>query len=338
MPRATTFIKIILLSLVSTFGCAQGSFDIAFWNVENLFDTTNAPYIQDDDFTPTGRYEWNEERLEKKIIDLSQVILDLDSREMLAMVGLAEIENRHVLDRLNQKLGRGFKVIHKESPDERGIDCGLLYNPDLVKLIAATFIPIYLAGEEKTRDIIEARFKSSQSSSGKELYVFVNHWPSRWGGQAETEPLRFQAATTLRKRIDVILRANTRADIIILGDFNDYPSDPSLRRVLRASAPEVPRYPGDLINTTWPIHAAADQGTVMYRGDWTVLDQIIISEGLLMSNGFLWETASTQAFKPEYLIEQDGKYSGWPFRMYRGSEYQGGYSDHLPVFCKVRWE
>jgi len=335
MSRFLIANKIILLSLVSTLGYAQGSFHIGFWNVENLFDTTNTAHIQDDDFTPTGRYAWDEERLAKKLADLSQVIHDLENQTDLAILGLAEIENRGVLNRLNQTLNSGYAVVHQESPDERGIDCGLLYQPELVTLIESKFIPIYLAGDEKTRDIIEARFRVPGSRTQKNLYVFINHWPSRWGGQPQTDPLRRQAAATLRKRIDIILRDDPKADIVVLGDFNDYPDDASLRKVLRAAPPQTNLYPGDLINTTWPIHLAQDQGTVMYRGDWVVLDQIIISSGMLDPRGFAWEMASTQVVVKDYQIEQTGKNAGWPFRMYRGTQYQGGYSDHLPVICKV---
>jgi len=138
----------------------QSHFQVAFWNVENLFDTTNSAATRDEDFTPSGKYEWTEERLVKKFQDLSRVIHDIDAQQDLAILGLAEIENFGILDRLNQKyIKLGMNIVHKESPDERGIDCGLLYNPNLVRLVQKQFLSIYLAGDEKTRDIIEAEFR-----------------------------------------------------------------------------------------------------------------------------------------------------------------------------------
>ncbi len=331
---------LILIILAGGFSQVSGqiSFQAAFWNVENLFDTTDAPATQDEQFTPSGSYEWTDERLTKKFHDLTEVIHDLDSEHDLAILGLAEIENFSVLEQLNLEfVRRDFKIIHKESPDERGIDCALLYDPQKLVLTDEHFIPIFLAGDEKTRDIIEAEFRIPSETGQSRLYVFINHWPSRWGGQAETDPLRRKAAATLRIRIDQILVNDPKADIIIMGDFNDHPNDPSLNQVLRAQPLKSNACPGDLINTTWKLHEDPNAGTIMYRGDWGVLDQIIISSGMLDKNAFSWVLHSSDPFRPDYLIESDGKYAGWPFRMYRSGRYQGGYSDHLPIFCSVSY-
>jgi len=316
----------------------QSHFQVAFWNVENLFDTTNSAATRDEDFTPSGKYEWTEERLVKKFQDLSRVIHDIDAQQDLAILGLAEIENFGILDRLNQKyIKLGMNIVHKESPDERGIDCGLLYNPNLVRLVQKQFLSIYLAGDEKTRDIIEAEFRIKDDPRKHSLYVFVNHWPSRWGGQAVTDPLRRQAAATLRTRVEQILTKDSQADIIILGDFNDYPADPSLNKVLRAIKMTPNAYPGDLINTTWKLHEDPMAGTVMYRGKWTVMDQIIISPGMVDNHQFEWVYDSTQPFAPEYFIEKGTDHSGWPYRTYRSTLYKGGFSDHLPIVCSVSY-
>jgi predicted extracellular nuclease len=326
---------IVLVSgVLSAIG--QSSIQVAFWNVENLFDTTDAALIHDDDFTPAGKYEWTEERLVKKFQDVSKVIHDIDRANDLAILGLAEIENKAVLTRLNEEfILRGMRIIHKESPDERGIDCAILYDPGLVTPERFRFIPIFLGGDEKTRDIVEAEFSFNNSSDSRTIYVFVNHWPSRWGGQKETDPLRRATANTLRTRIDQILLKDPRADILIMGDFNDYPDDPSLYQVLRAHEAGPQAYPGDLINTTWSLDKNPNAGTCMYRGKWTVLDQIIISAGMRDNQYFDWSFESTQPFRPDYLIESKGKYAGWPFRMYRGGKYHGGYSDHLPIVCNI---
>ena len=327
---------LITLIIWTSGSFAQVQFKAAFWNVENLFDTTNAAHIRDDDFTPSGRYEWTEERLLKKLNDLTRVIHDLDKKNDLAILGLSELENKAVLQRLNHEhLDRGWKIIHKESPDERGIDCGILYDPNLIKLKSYQFLTVFLAGDEKTRDIVEAEFIPLKGKQQSTLYVFVNHWPSRWGGQKETDPLRRIAARTLRTRIDDILTKEPEANILIMGDFNDYPDDPSLYQVLRAHEPGPAGYPGDLINTTWGLHEDPNSGTYMYRGNWNVLDQIIISSGMQNRMGFDWVLNSTSAYKPDYLIEQEGKFAGWPYRMFRSGKYHGGYSDHLPVVCTI---
>ena len=331
----------ILFTHLVVLGCfsglsAQTSFQVGFWNIENLFDTTDAQLVQDEDFTPTGRYQWTEARLSKKFESLSRVIHDLDSQNDLAILGLAEIENYAVLSRLNDDfIKRGMAIVHKESPDERGIDCALLYDSSLVTLVKQRFIPIFLAGGEKTRDIIETEFRLKDASGKQSLYVFVNHWPSRWGGQEQTDPLRRAAANTLRTRVDQILMYDPQADIVIMGDFNDYPTDPSLNEVLRAHALNPTAYPGDLINTTWKLHAGHESGTYKYRGEWGVLDQIIISQGMINKKYFEWGFESTHPFAEPYLIESEGKYSGWPFRMFRSGTYQGGYSDHLPIICNI---
>ncbi|MCF6238938.1 MAG: hypothetical protein L3J79_09035 [Candidatus Marinimicrobia bacterium] len=334
--------RLLLLTIILVSGieyaAGQNSFQVGFWNVENLFDTTNAGETLDDDFTPSGSYAWTEERLVKKYQDLSRVIHHLDQNQDLALLGLAEIENFAVLDRLNQDFIRGnFNIIHQESPDERGIDCGLLYDPELLVLEHKHFISIFLAGDDRTRDIIEAEFSFPGAKSPRPLFVYINHWPSRWGGQQQTDPLRRSAAATLRTRVDEILSKDPRADIIIMGDFNDHPDDPSLAQVLRAGSGKISTYPGDLINTTWDLQQDPDAGTYMYRGKWDVLDQIIISAGLQDGRGFKWIPASSAPFRPGYLLESSGKYTGWPFRMYRSGKYQGGYSDHLPIICRVSY-
>jgi len=330
-------LKIVVILLAGfAFSRGQPAIRAAFWNVENLFDTTNSAYTRDDDFTPSGRYHWTAAQLQKKYADLSHVINDIAEEGSLALLGLAEIENHEVLAVLNDEfIQSGYEIIHKESPDERGIDCALLYDPASLILRQRHFLPIFLAGDEKTRDIIEAEFELSGSQHNHALYVFVNHWPSRWGGQQKTDPLRRATALVLRNRIDEILIKDPAADILIMGDFNDYPGDPSLRKVLRAGPMKPVIYPGDLINTTWKINLDPDAGTCMFDGNWVTLDQIIISTGLRDNRGFSWVPNSTVPFRPDYLIESDGEYAGWPFRMHRHGKYNGGYSDHLPVICQL---
>lgn len=333
----TALIISLLLSAFLTDASCQTSFGVAFWNVENLFDTTNSSNTIDEDFTPGGRYAWDESKLAEKLDRLSQVIVQMDSEHNLGILGLAEIENAGILERLNaQHLKAGFKIIHRESPDERGIDCAILYDPEAVKLQSRHFIPVQLSGGEKTRDILEAAFVVDKGVAP--LHVFINHWPSRWGGQLETEPYRIQAARTIRSRIDEILSVNASADIIIMGDFNDNPDDKSIHEILRARDPAGELLPGDLVNASWNLHQNPEKGTYVYKGSWQVLDQTILSSAMFDTQYFRCELDDVHTFSPAYLFEKEGRYTGWPFRMYRSGKYQGGYSDHLPILCKVQYK
>lgn len=312
---------------------------IAFWNIENLFDTIDDPLKRDDDFTPNGRYEWTPERLNEKYQHLAQVINDSENRP--AILGLCEIENREVLETLvTEYLDGRYAIVHRDSPDERGIDVALLHDRDFT-VSYQQWHTIPLPGNDRTREILEVHLKPKDQQRTT-LVVFINHWPSRYGGQLESEPKRRLAASTLRQRVDQLLKSDPRSDIIIMGDFNDYPTDPSLKSVLQAvplpERPTDPTFPGKLFNTTWDLHAAEGQGTYMYRGTWGVLDQIIITAGLLDQRGFWWESGSTSPYRKDYILQQQGKYAGWPWRMYAGGRYLGGYSDHLMIRCTLYYE
>ncbi len=324
---------LIILATCSLTWAQTEQYCVAFWNVENLFDLQDDPFRNDDDFTDSGRYAWTQERLDLKYDRLSQVMNDINGRRGADIMGLCEVENLPVLEPLLATyLDRPYAVVHKDSPDERGIDCALLYDKTRFVLVHAKFHPVLLPGDDHTRDILEAEL-SLGTQPNKRLFVFVNHWPSRWGGRVQTDPKRRMAAEVLRQRVDEILTKWPKADIVIMGDLNDHPDDASVHDVLLARAPESESLPGMLINTTWDIHLDPQTGTYMYRGDWGVLDQMIISQGMLDEKRFHWVEGSTTVFKPGYLRQKDGEYQGWPWRMYAGGNYLGGYSDHLPVYC-----
>jgi predicted extracellular nuclease len=313
----------------------MSTYFIAFWNVENLFDTIDDPQTKDDEFTPTGQYEWTPERLRYKIELLSGAINDVNETRGPDILGFAEIENIEVLNALNSKLNRNYQIIHRDSPDERGIDAALLYDASRFKLVGTYFHRIPLGYKDTSREIIEGVFMPIDENSDAKLYVFVNHWPSHYGGSKKTDAKRRIAAQTLRDRINLIEATQPNADIIVMGDLNDYPNMPSIYEVLSAKeSPEV-LLPSDLFNTTWHLHETPGQGTHAYGGEWGVLDQIIVSQGMLDKKGFSWQTNSTLPNMPSYLINQSGKYEGAPFRMFGGGQYLGGYSDHLMITCKI---
>lgn len=316
------------------------SYAVAFWNVENLFDTVDDPAVAgDEEFTPSAPKAWSEERFGAKLKNLGQVIADMNAGKGPDVLGLAEVENRFVLEQLVaqlEPLGREYDIVHKDSPSGRGIDCALLYDRKTLRLDGSAFLAAPVA---ETRDIVEARL----AAGGDRLFVFVNHWPSRLGDQTGAE--RCAVADMLRARIDELLSHDAAAEIVVIGDLNDHPADASVAEHLRAasqptasapsSAPAATQ-PANLLNTTWAIHASGTIGSYNYQGKWEIIDHVILSPGLLDAAGFAWKAGSTEVFVRDYMLYKPGTPQARPNRTYGGrDQYFGGYSDHLPVVCVV---
>ena len=310
---------------------------LLFYNVENLFDTINDPVTNDEDFLPEGRNNWNSYRYNQKLNNIAKVVVNLNEFDVPALIGLCEIENRSVLEDLVTKTPlQKFKynIIHHESPDERGIDVALLYRPDLFTPIYDEALTVSFPFDtiEKTRDILYI-----SGMIGKDtLHVFVNHWPSRRGGEEASAPKRNYAAEVLKKKLDSIFSINSNAKVIITGDFNDYPTNESISKVLNAKGDTAALRAPDLYNFMYPI-SKKGEGTYKYQGEWNTLDQIIVSTGLLNANNKLTTTTTAgQVFRADWLLEEDRRNPGViPFRTYAGPNYIGGYSDHLPVLLDM---
>lgn len=330
--RILTF---VLVSSITLWG-ENSQYFAAFWNVENLFDTVDDPRTKDEDFTPTGKYEWSTDRLKTKYQHLAQVINSMNDGKGPDILGFAEVENRYLTETLvRDYLNRKYEIIQQDSPDERGIDCVLLYDPARIKLVRSEFVTIALPDNDHTRDIVYGQLKVK--SDGGILNVFINHWPSRYGGTDATDPLRRMAAATLREKVDLLQKTDNGADILIMGDLNDYPDNASVIDVLAAKSSVEKLIPGELYNSTWPIFKDPTQGTYMYRGEWNVLDQVILSQGLLDNHAFSWVKGSTGRFLEPYQLQESGKFKGYPNRTFGGTQYLAGYSDHLPVFCRINY-
>lgn len=347
MKNFFRLIILVFLINVSTFSQSDTIY-FAFWNVENLFDTFDDPQKNDEDFTPSGSNEWTEERLEKKQFNLSRVIRNMNDNRGPDILGVCEIENeavlRQMVDRFLSDLN--FGIAYVESPDRRGIDNGLLYKKDKFKLIEVTSDTINLNYDGATRPVVGAVLVSKENDT---LYCFVNHWPSRRGGEEVSEPNRISAGTTLRNRVNKVLENSPSANIVIMGDFNDMPNNKSVLEALGAlpfycdslDAPDYSlnelieeNYSGNLFNTAYPRFAAGE-GTFLFRGNWNMLDQMIISHSLVTSEKFYYLCNSFEIFKPEYIVTKTGTFAGAIFPTYGGSRYLGGYSDHYPVFIKL---
>ena len=306
-----------------------------FYNVENYFDTVDDPRTNDNVFLPDGSMRCTQKRYNEKRDNIFRVIANVGEWDPPALVGLCEIENRDVLENLikNTPLAKyPYSIVHKDSPDQRGIDCALLYRSDYLKCTGQQFIRVRFSdNRRRTRDILYATFSTNQ---GDTLHVFVNHWPSRLGGQRQSDPNRMLAASYLREKIDSIFTRNSMANIVITGDFNDGPLDKSLISGLQALSDTAQAKPSALFNLS-AYKMNEPIGTLKYQGKWFVFDQIIVSGGLLRGT-LRTEVDNHQIFKADYLFEPDERYKGVkPFRTYIGLRYNNGFSDHLPVYLDI---
>lgn len=340
MYRLLLPIALLLASCSSNEGARRpettSSLTVAFYNVENLFDAVDDPANPgDDEFTPTGRLGWTADRLERKLEDLARVIRAMDEYGGVDILGVSEVENRAVLDRLVAEfLPAGqYSVVHAESEDERGIDVALLYRSSAARVTGQRLHRVDL-GDDRTRQILHVSFERE----GKPFTVLVNHWPSRSGGQTESEPKRIAAARTAVRIIDSLYALDAAADIILLGDLNDEPGDRSIVETLGARGFAAGAFDARMINLAAPVVAADTIGSYLYRGEWETIDQIMLSRGALDERGLVMIEESQTIFTPEFLRDEKADRVHRPaYRTYRGTQYIGGVSDHFPVLVRVGW-
>jgi len=308
---------------------------VMFYNVENLFDTKDDTLKQDQEFLPDGPRNWNEFRFWQKVNKLSSVIISVGGWEPPAVVGLCEVENRNALNALFYGSGLkkyGYNIIHFESPDVRGIDVALAYMPKKLTILHKRAIPVYLgkAFSRPTRDIL---YVKGLTLSNDTLHFFVNHWSSRWGGEEATRPKRKKAAKTLKSVTDSLRNRPSNQNIVIMGDFNDGPEDFSIHNTLNAKDSAENTF---LVNLMTP-YLKANRGTHFYKeetgAEWNILDQIIVSRPLLDRNG-PFTKSKAHIFDADFLLtDDDGNKK--PLRSFIGYRYNGGYSDHLPVYLDI---
>jgi predicted extracellular nuclease len=324
-------LAVVLVSCLLVTASAQAKdLYIASWNVENLFDLEDDPdVLYDEDFTPQSPKRWTKERLAIKLRNLAKIISKMNEGRGPDVLGLCEVENRKVVEMLVKELaplGRTYEIVHKDSPSDRGIDCALIYDANVFGLTDSKF---HFVDAENTRDIVEAKLKRDNA----EIFVFVNHWPSRNNDEWQ----RFKAAEVLRKRLDEILAADPKADIVMIGDFNDEPDNESIKDRLRAASSTDNLAPGALYDTTAYI-AANGEGTHVYDNEWNLLDHIIISQGLIDDAGFRWKKKSSQRLEYPELFFQPGypKAIARPNKSYSENRFhKTGYADHLAVVCII---
>jgi Predicted extracellular nuclease len=305
-----------------------------FYNVENLFDTEKDSCKQDDEFLPKSIRAWHYGRYKKKLTNISRVITATGEWSAPAIVGLCEVENNRVLRDLTQYSPlkqHGYRYVMTDSPDTRGIDVALLYQRDQFKLLEYQSLRINLNKRRTTRDILHVVGVISTLDT---LDIFVAHFPSRSQGQKETEPNRLKAASILRSAVDSLCSIRKEPRIIIMGDLNDYPKNKSVSKVLNAKAPINDISNNQLYHLLANKATKTNYGTYWYQGEWELLDHLIVS-GLLLNTSATVYTSTDYAhiFKLPFLLISDDKYGGKrPYRTYHGMKYEGGYSDHLPVY------
>lgn len=297
---------------------------IVCYNVENLFDTEDDPATNDADFLPTGSLTWDPERYQTKLEQLADAISWAGSGAP-PIVGLVEVENRKVVEdlaRTGALKAAGYLVVHHDSPDERGIDVALLVHPVFAQVIADRALNVQLEGD-RTRDVL---YTELRLAGNDRVHVFVNHWPSRRDGE-KSVPKRMAAANVVRNQVDAVLKKDPQAWILVMGDFNDTPNDPSVQQGLRAACDTGAE--ADLFDLMC-MDQPQGHGSYNYQGEWSYLDQMIVSRA------FLGKVDGAKAFWDDRLLFRHPRYGKSPDKTYSGRDYKGGYSDHLPVILQMK--
>ncbi|AVR47353.1 endonuclease [Christiangramia fulva] len=311
---------------------------IAFYNLENLFDTINNPETFDDDRTPLGKDVWNGEKYRRKLENMSRVLADIgrdQNSKPPVLIGVCEIENRQVLEDLvaDEKLAPfHYGIVHYDSPDERGIDVALLFQKRYFRVLSSQprKLVIYEPDQPSKRDYTRDQLVVTGLLNDEEINLIINHWPSRGGGELKSSYKREKAAALNKRIIDSLRNINPKAKIIAMGDFNDDPTSKSFKRVLQTKASKKDLSVTDLYNPMENM-LKEGKGSLAYRDSWNLFDQIYMSSNLITSDhGYTFYKAGI--FNKPYLITQNGQFKGYPFRTYGYAGYEGGYSDHFPAY------
>ncbi len=339
MKKYLALLSALLIIIIFISSCAKKpvqTISFAFYNLENLFDTIDDPRIDDNKYLPDSKIPWNSERYQHKLDNLTKVMKSIDTTGFPTLFGLCEVENIDVLkDLINHPdlKEAGYSILHKNSPDERGIDVALLYQSKHYTPVETNYIKLVFPWDptNKTRDILYSKGVVGKNDT---LHIFVNHWVSRWGGQEETEPSRRFIGGLLKNITDSILSLQPNANIILAGDLNDNPTDVSITDDLGALAVNEPYKEKALYNLSHNLFLQGE-GSLYYKS-WDMFDQIIVSSSLLKgNNGIKSMTEEQKVIKYDWMLYQPKKGPARPSRTASG-KYYGGYSDHLPVFIQMR--
>lgn len=376
MKRIPTLLFLVLTLALYGTACGQkkyAMYGIAFYNQENLFDTIHARGINDYDFLPTGSYRWNTLKYESKLKNMSRVLADLcvtqNTPRGAAIIGLSEVENRQVVEDLLRQPAlreRGYRILHVDSPDRRGIDCAMLYNPKFFTLQDSLYVHyIYPTAEEPTKELgfqidekgeIEVLPLYGDTTyktrgflvgigelRGEKLAVIVNHWPSRGAESAARE----RAGRQVKALIGALQTRYPGIKVVTMGDLNDDPDNKSLSVAMGCKyKPKDVKSDSDIYNPWLHTLKKVGQGSLLYDGKWNLFDQILVTGNMVdpsLSQGKTYKPSeidlskgltlySNGVFCPDYLVQQEGRYKGSPLRTQAGGSWLNGYSDHFPTY------
>ncbi len=334
-------------------------YGVAFYNVENLFDTLHDAGKNDYEYLPEGKNKWNRMKYEAKLKNMSRVLAELCTDKLpmgAAVIGLSEVENHHALEDLLRQPAlakRGYKYVDYPGPDRRGIECAFLYNPRLFQLEGSMHVPYYYSPSGKVDDPLVGFYTDEQGKvraydylqgdtthitrgflvmegrlAGEKMYFIVNHWPSRGAG----DEIRQRAGFQVRKLVDALMKQDPQAKVVVMGDMNDDPANKSMTEQLGCvSEIKKVKKDTDFYNPWYNTLYKVGQGTLLYNGQWNLFDQIVVSGNLVDKDRTSLKFYQHAIFMRDYLFQQEGRYKGNPLRTHAGGVWLNGYSDHLPT-------
>ena len=333
------FVFLIFVFVLNTLGLSAQNkkllpYAVAFYNLENLFDTINANGSYDLEYSPLGEKAWDSKKYYSKLDNMAYCISQLAKETCPlgpAVIGVAEVENRSVLEDLVKRgdlAKSNLQIVHYDSPDRRGVDVGLLYNPLLFSVISSKPYPLIIPDmpDFTTRDVLLV----SGLMDGEKFHILVNHWPSRRNGEKSSRHLRVAAAELNKHIYDSIRIAEPESKVIIMGDLNDDPNNVSVKNALGAKAKIKDVKENGIFNPMAELHSKGI-GTLAYQGSWNVFDQIMVSDNLLGDDRSTFKYWKVEVFNRDFLITKEGQYKGYPLRTHSGNAFLNGYSDHFPV-------
>ncbi len=342
--RINKLIPILLLAITLSAQAQQKKYKVhtvAFYNLENLFDTIRNTEINDLEYTPEGKNSWTSKKYKKKLENLSRVISEIGTgdqqKESPTILGVSEIENRGVLEDLiktTRLVNLGYGIVHFDSPDRRGIDVALLYKKKDYIVNSTSSIPLYIYGNDGKRVYTRDQLLVSGYLDGEEMHFIVNHWPSRSGGEKRSSPYREAAGALNKKIIDSLLTINPKAKVMTMGDLNDGPYNKSVKVALGAERKKENTKPSGMFN---PFEEMSKKGlgTLAYRDAWDLFDQIIMTGNFLDTNDKDYSTYKywkAGIYQKPYMVQQTGQYKGYPLR---NANNEVGFSDHFPVYVYI---
>lgn len=334
-------LPVLLLLIDKNISCAQKQDNnykiatVAFYNVENLFDTVDTKGVEDKEYTPEGENRWNTEKYYNKLENLAEVISQIGtdvSPIPPTILGLSEVENKQVIEDLikQPKLqSHNYGIVHYDSPGDRGIDVALVYQKEFFTVLKTRSVPVKVEDKEDftTRDHLVV----SGMLDNEKLHFIVNHWPSRYGGEKRSRPDRIEAAKVCRTIVDSIQEAENDPKIIVMGDFNDDPVNESVKKYLNTTGKKRKAKDGKLYNPMYDMYKKG-LGTLAYRDQWNLFDQLVVSRPLIEEGNGSYKLYQANILNKDFMKQQEGRYKGYPHRTHAGGSYLNGYSDHFPVY------